>query len=291
MSFNVDSLNEQKKQELLKTVSGGRRPHAVLVDGGTEKEREEIAYLLAKIYVCENALDSTPCNSCSGCRKTDEKIHPDIIRVTKDPDRKYYRKNEDVRPIVEDAYQTPNEAKVRVIIIPEMQLMKVESQNVLLKILEEPPTYTAFILTSESANNVIGTVLSRVSRFRIGESDNDLVFKEKTLEIVKNISEALSSNYEFDIISATAPLDGNKQRIVEVLTALSVFFRDALAIKNGSKSLLKDLEQEAEKVAFSFPVSTLLNYYESTNELLKLTQGNPNYNLLVAQLCVNLRNK
>ena len=51
------------------------------------------------------------------------------------------------------------------------------------------------------------------------------------------------------------------------------------------------LEQEAEKVAFSFPVSTLLNYYESTNELLKLTQGNPNYNLLVAQLCVNLRNK
>ena len=68
-----------------------------------------------------------------------------------------------------------------------MQLMKVESQNVLLKILEEPPTYTAFILTAESANNVIGTVLSRVSRFRIGENDNDLVFKEKTLEIVKNI--------------------------------------------------------------------------------------------------------
>ena len=291
MSFSVDSLNEQKKQELLKTVSGGRRPHAVLVDGGTEKEREEIAFLLAKIYVCENATDSTPCNSCSGCRKSDEKIHPDIIRITKDPDRKYYRKNEDVRPIVEDAYQTPNEAKVRVIIIPEMQFMKVESQNVLLKILEEPPTYTAFILTSESANNVIGTVLSRVSRFRIGESDNDLVFKEKTLEIVKSISEALSSNYEFDIISATAPLDGNKQRIVEVLTALSVFFRDALAIKNGNKALLKDLEQEAEKIAYSFPVATLLNYYESANELLKLTQGNPNYNLLVAQLCVKLRNK
>ncbi len=291
MSFNVENLNEQKKQELLKTVSGGRRPHAVLVDGGSEKEREEIAYLLAKIYVCENATDYLPCNSCSSCKKADEKIHPDIIRVTKDPDRKYYRKKEEVKPIVEDAYQTPNEARVRVIIIPEMQFMKVESQNVLLKILEEPPTYTAFILTSESANNVIGTVLSRVSRFRIGENDNDLVFKEKTLEIVKNISGALSSNYEFDIISATAPLDGNKQRTVEVLTALSVFFRDALAVKNGSEPLIKDLEAEAERVAQAFAVSTLLNFYESTNELLKLTQGNPNYNLLVAQLCVNLRNK
>jgi DNA polymerase III delta prime subunit len=257
MSFNVENLNEQKKQELLKTVSGGRRPHAVLVDGGSEKEREEIAYLLAKIYVCEEATDISPCNMCSSCRKSDEKIHPDIRRVTKDPDKKYYRKNEDVRPIVEDAYQTPNESKVRVIIIPEMQLMKVESQNVLRNILEEPPTYTAFILNAESANNVIGTVLSSVSRFRIGENDNDLVFKEKTLEIVKNISEALSSNYEFDIISATAPLDGNKQRIVEVLTALSVFFRDALAIKNGSKSLIKDLELQAERVAFSFACKTI----------------------------------
>ncbi|MBO7179578.1 MAG: hypothetical protein J6V78_04480 [Clostridia bacterium] len=289
MSFNTDNLNEQKKQELVKTVSGGRRPHAVLVDGGTESEREEIAYLLAKIYVCENATDSEPCNSCSSCRKADEKIHPDIVKITKQSDKKYYSKTSDVKPIVENAYQTPNEAKVRVLIISEMQLMKVDSQNVLLKILEEPPTYTAFILTSESANNVIGTVLSRVSRFRVGESNEELVFGEKTLGVVEKIAAALSSNYEFDIIAAASSLDGNKQLTVDVLKALSVFFRDALVIKNGGKALIKDLENQAESVAYSFSQEGLLTRYEDVNELLRLTQGNPNYTLLAAQLCAKLK--
>lgn len=288
MSFNVGNLNEQKKQELLKTVSGGRRPHSVLVDGGTEKERMEIAYLLAKIYVCENSNGSEPCNNCSCCRKTDEKIHPDIIWVEKDRDRKYYKKDE-MRSVVEDAYQTPNEARVRVIIISEMQLVKVDGQNVLLKILEEPPSYTVFILTAESANSVIGTVLSRVSRFRIGENKDDLAVSAKTAEVIKGIAKALLSPYEFDMVLATAPLDGSKAKIVDVLTALTVFFRDAIAIKNGGSVLIKELEEPAEEIANSLSLATLLKHYESTNDLLKLTAGNPNYPLLVAQLCAKLK--
>lgn len=288
MSFKVEKLNEQKQQELLKIVSGGRRPHAVLVDGGTEKERQEIAYLLAKIYVCENSNGSEPCNVCSSCRKADEKIHPDIIWVEKHHDRKYYKK-EEVRPVVEDAYQTPNESKVRVIIISEMQLMKVDSQNVLLKILEEPPSYTAFILTSESANNVISTVLSRVSRFRIGENKGEIRVSEKTVDTIRKIADALRSSYEFDMIEATASLDGSKQKITDVLTVLTLFFRDAIALKNGGTVLIKDLEESALKTADSFSLAKLLKYYEISDELLKLTSGNPNYALLVAQLCAKLK--
>ena len=39
MMIDLANYNEQIKNEFLKTVSGGRRPHAVLIDGGTEKER------------------------------------------------------------------------------------------------------------------------------------------------------------------------------------------------------------------------------------------------------------
>ena len=288
MMLDINNFSEQIKNEFLKTVSGGRRPHAVLVDGGTEKEREEIAYLLAKIYVCGNATGSEPCNNCSSCRKADEKIHPDIIKVTKPDDKKFFRKD-DAKEVVENSYQTPNEASKRIFIISEMQLMKDDAQNVLLKILEEPPVYTAFILTAENANSIIGTVLSRVSRFRIGEKNDDLSFNEKTVEIVKNTVNALSSNYEYDIICATAPLDGNKQLTCDVLKALSVFFRDALVIKNGGKVLIKDLENEAQSIAYSFSTEKLLERYESVNELLKLTEGYPNYTLLSAQLCAKLK--
>ena len=44
MMIDLENFNEQIKNEFLKTVSGGRRPHAVLIDGGTEEEREEDGY-------------------------------------------------------------------------------------------------------------------------------------------------------------------------------------------------------------------------------------------------------
>ena len=289
MMVDLENFNEQIKNEFLKTVSGGRRPHAVLIDGGTEKEREDIAFLLAKVYVCPEAIDSEACNNCPSCRKADERIHPDIVKIKKPDDKKYYSKKDDVKPIVEDAYQTPNESKVRVLLITEMQLMKVDSQNVLLKILEEPPSYTVFIITAESANSIIGTVLSRVSRFRIGESNDDVVFSEKVLNIVKDVSLALSSSYEYDIIKALAPLDGNKQVTLDVLKALSVFLRDALSLKYNGKVLVKELENEAKSVSFAFSTEALLERFESVNEFLKLTSGNPNYTLLVAHLCAKLK--
>ena len=289
MMIDLENYNEQIKNEFLKTVSGGRRPHAVLIDGGTEKEREDIAFLLAKVYVCPNSTDSEACNNCSSCRKADERIHPDIVKVKKPDDKKYYSKKDDVKPIVEDAFMTPNESKVRVLLITEMQLMKVDSQNVLLKILEEPPSYTVFIITAESANSIIGTVLSRVSRFRIGESNDDVEFSEKVLNIVREVSSALMSNYEYDIIKALAPLDSNKQLTVDVLKALSLFIRDALTLKYNGKVLIKELENEAKAVSFAFSTEALLERFESINEFLKLTAGNPNYTLLVAHLCAKLK--
>lgn len=286
--INVNELNEATKQELFKTVSGSRRPHAVLIDGGSEAQREEIAYLLAKIYICENVNNNEPCNNCSSCRKVDERIHPDIIKVTKPSDKKFFVKD-DVKKVVEDSYITPNESKLRVFILSEMQLMKVESQNVLLKILEEPPVYTAFILTSQNANSVIGTVLSRVSRLKLSEEASDVEFDEKTIETTRKIVNALTSNYEFDIISATAALEGNKQLTVNTLNALALFFRDALVIKKGGSALIKELENEAESISFSFPAEKILEKFESVNEILGLTQGYPNYSLLIAQLCAKLR--
>ncbi len=289
MMLSLNNLNENIKTELSKTISGGRRPHAILIDGGTEEEREEVAYLLAKIYVCEQAYNTNePCDTCSSCRKADEKIHPDIIKVSKPEDKKNFT-NDSVKDVVEGAFYTPNEARVKMYILSEVQNMTVKSQNVLLKILEEPPTYTSFILTAESANSVIGTVLSRVSRFKIGEGKSELFFDEKTAEVTKNTVNALLSPYEYDLISATASLDGNKQLTAEVLKMLSLFMRDAIALKNGGRTLIKELESESEKISFSFSTEKLLRMYENINDILRLTEGYPNYTLLVSQLCAKLK--
>jgi len=263
----------------------GRRPHAVLIDGASEEEREALARLTARMIVCENK-DRTPCGECEHCRKAKEGVHPDIITIKKPDDKKRFVKD-DVKKMVADAYLTPNEATTKVFIVKEMQQMTEESQNLLLKILEEPPRYTAFVLTSDNSNAVIGTVLSRVVRLRMGKSVS-AEYSEKAISVVKSFVDAILSPYEYNRIEASAPLDGNKALTEEVLGLLIGVLRDAVALKSNGKILLENLKCESEKISDILNLDKILKMYEIVDVLLKSLANNPNYTLLSAVLCAKI---
>lgn len=276
-------------QEILTALDSffaeGRCPHAMLIDGGGEKQRTELARLAAKMIVCSNQ-DITPCGACENCRKADENIHPDIITVTKPDDRKFFVKN-DVKKVVADAYLTPNDSLKKVYILSEVQQMNEECQNLLLKILEEPPHYTAFILTSQTANAVIGTVLSRVVRLRLGKAE-DVQYSEKAVDVVTKLASAVSSPYEYDKIQATAPLDGNKKLTVEVLELFIAVLRDAVSLKSGGKILLDEFKNQSTELADKSSLKKLLDMYGEVCGLYRSLDNNPNYTLLSAVLCARL---
>lgn len=276
-------------QEILTALDSffadGRCPHAMLIDGGGEKQRTELARLTAKMIVCSNQ-DITPCGACENCRKADENIHPDIITVTKPDDRKFFVKN-DVKKVVADAYLTPNDSLKKVYILSEVQQMNEECQNLLLKILEEPPHYTAFILTSQTANAVIGTVLSRVVRLRLGKTE-DVQYSEKAVDVVSKLASAVSSPYEYDKIQATAPLDGNKKLTVEVLELFIAVLRDAVSLKSGGKILLDEFKNQSRELADKSSLKKLLDMYGEVCGLYRSLDNNPNYTLLSAVLCARL---
>lgn len=270
---------------ILSHFHAGRIPHAVLVDGGSENERSQTAQLIAKMTVCENPGEGF-CGCCRACRKADEKIHPDIVTVTRPEDKKYFAKDQ-LKTVVEQAFITPNEAPKRIFILSELQYMTVESQNVLLKILEEPPEYTAFVLTADSADAVIGTVLSRVVRVRLGSDAAE--YSQKAVETVGRIAAALLSPYEFELIAAAAPLESDKALCTEVLSLLCVFLRDCIALRSGGRVLFAALEKQSLEVSQQFGTQNLLNKYSEMSSLLRLTEGNPNYHLLSAQISSKLK--
>ncbi len=263
----------------------GRSPHAVLIDGGTEQEREGLSRLTAKMIVCSQQ-NMTPCGMCENCRKADENIHPDIITVTKPEDKKSFVKA-DVKKVVAEAHLTPNDSLKKVYILSEVHLMSEECQNLLLKILEEPPTYTAFVLTSQNANAVIGTVLSRVVRLNLGNALN-VEYSQKAMDIVTELATAILSPYEYDKIGATAPLDGNKKLTAETLELFISLLRDAIALKSGGKILLKDFEQQSLAVSQKLSMAKLLEMYDTVCALHRSLDNNPNYTLLSAVLCARL---
>ncbi len=281
-----NSIFENNIIEAVKNLfRDGRCPHAVLIDGAGEKQRDALARMVSKAIVCSNRAEE-PCCVCENCRKADENIHPDIITVTKPEDKKFFVKA-DVKKVVSDAYLTPNDADKKVYILSEIQNMTEESQNLLLKILEEPPHYTTFVLTSQSANAVIGTVLSRVVRLRMGKS-NDAEYSDKAAEVVKALSSAVSSSYEYDKIKATAPLDGNKKLTAEVLELFTAVLRDAIALKSGGSILLTDFENESTFLCEKNTVKKLLDMYDAVCGIYRTLPNNPNYTLLSAVLCARL---
>lgn len=263
----------------------GRCPHALLIDGGSEEQRTALAQLTARMIVCENK-DRTPCGECENCRKAKEIIHPDIITVKKPDDKKHFVKD-DIKKMVADAYLTPNEADKKVFIIKELQQMTEESQNLLLKILEEPPRYTAFVLTSQTSNAVIGTVISRVVRLRMGKTVA-AEYSEKATDIVNRLVDAVLSPYEYNRIEATAAMDGNKALTAEVLDLFVSVLRDAIALKSNGGVLLENFSGKSQSLANNLTLGKILEMYDTVDGLLKSLDNNPNYTLLSTVLCAKI---
>jgi DNA polymerase III delta prime subunit len=73
-----------------------------------------------------------------------------------------------VRMIVQSAYKKPFEKKIKTIIITSNQIA-IEAQHALLKILEEPPLSTKFIIVLPSVSGLLPTFCSRL--FHLNRDD------------------------------------------------------------------------------------------------------------------------
>ena len=73
---------------------------------------------------------------------------------------------DDVRTlIIEQSKSKPLQGKYKIFILDECHSFTVQSQNALLKLLEEPPVYCIFILCTTDPQKILTTILSRAYRY------------------------------------------------------------------------------------------------------------------------------
>jgi DNA polymerase-3 subunit delta' len=99
-----------------------------------------------------------PCGKCPSCKKILSCNHPDIISISSAGP---IIKVDQVRALCARLALKPYEARKRFAIIPEAHKLNAEAGNTLLKILEEPPGHTVFILTAPQASDLLPTIVSR----------------------------------------------------------------------------------------------------------------------------------
>jgi len=165
MEFDGFIGNESVKQRLSNAFRTGQLSHSYLILGPEGSGKKTLAKILASAMQC-TASSGIPCGGCSACRKVKSGVHPDVITVD---DTEHKSVGVDViRDAKADAFIMPNEGKRKVYVIPRGQDMTEPAQNAFLKILEEPPSYGAFILLATESDQLLPTVRSRCVELRLG---------------------------------------------------------------------------------------------------------------------------
>jgi DNA polymerase-3 subunit delta' len=109
---------------------------------------------------------SDACGTCRSCDRIARGVHVDVIAL--EPDDRASIKIDVVRDALSQAGYRPFEGRRRVVLIREADALEPQSQNALLKSLEEPPASTMFILTTAVPGALLATVRSRCMRLRFG---------------------------------------------------------------------------------------------------------------------------
>ena len=166
MDFRGFLGNEDLKARLDAAFSAGRVSHCYLLCGPEGAGKRTLAKLLCAAMECTGG-GKIPCGTCSACRKVLTDQHPDVITVA-DPDHKQISVDV-IRNMRADAFIRPNEGTRKIYVIA--QDMGVPAQNALLKILEEPPEYAAFLLLSDRAEKLLTTIRSRCQELHLSPVD------------------------------------------------------------------------------------------------------------------------
>ncbi len=150
--------------ELKNIIQTENIPNALLFSGSQNIRKKEAAFFLAKGINCLNSKDSA-CNNCKSCRKIEAKSHPDILTIDLEKDKKIISISQ-IRKMGLSIASKPNEAKFRMVLILNADTINPQAQNALLKMLEEPPEKTFFVLIAQEINSFLPTIISRCRKIR-----------------------------------------------------------------------------------------------------------------------------
>ena len=152
-------------EQLRCSAASGRSSHAYLFLGGAGAGKRLIANTFAKALQCEG--EKRPCDSCKSCHAFNHGNHPDVIYFQPLKNGKTYT-IEDVREqLLETVDLKPFQYEKKIYIIEKADTLNIQSQNALLKTLEEPPAHAVFLLLAERAEAFLPTILSRVVVMKI----------------------------------------------------------------------------------------------------------------------------
>jgi len=149
-------------------ISRDQLRHAYLFTGPGSVGRRTIALRFAQALNCPQPLEpGEPCLTCLTCRKIENMAHADLTIVQSEQPGAVLKVDQ-VRGLTRSLALSPYESQHRIALLLRFEEAHPSAANALLKTLEEPSRHVIMILTADSVENLLPTVVSRceVMRFR-----------------------------------------------------------------------------------------------------------------------------
>jgi len=278
MLFREIIGQEATKQQLRQTVREGRIPHAQLFTGISGIGKLQLALAYAQYLNCPNRTESDSCGTCPTCLQYQHLQHPDLHFVfpivgsdeTCDSfleqwrqiilDKHYFDLEEWHKALNVETKQSmiyekesgeilrklslkPYGDGYKVMIIWQPEKMNTTTANKLLKMLEEPPSQTIFLLVSEHPEQLLTTIQSRVQTIRIPRLEADTIataLMQKGIDATKANDIARIANGSY--LAALKKSDESEENQQELRDFIALF-RDAYTV-----GVLKDPVKKFESL-------------------------------------------
>jgi DNA polymerase-3 subunit delta' len=310
--------HDSLKQHLRDEVAAERVSHAQMLLGAQGSGKLPLAIAFAQYMLCEKPTKRDSCGSCPHCLKVQSLTHPDLHfsfpivvskgnKVSSSDDLRnewnelllkqpYFNLNtwldytdsagkspiinvEESRQILRKLSLKSYSDKYKIMIVWLPERMNTQAANKLLKLLEEPPEQTVFLLVSDNSETILPTIISRTQIIRVPHLSIDevaacLVDKYKIDKSVASTAAALNQG---NLVEAIESVQGDQSQheyfdlFVKLMrSAYAANANDLIEVSEEIASL--DRERQKNFVRYGlhiFRESILMNYLKGEGVTLR----------------------
>lgn len=251
---------EHVRGTLGNAIGQGRIAHGYIFSGQRGTGKTTVARIMARCLNCEKGPTIEPCLQCSACREIAAGNCIDVIEI----DAASNRGINEMRELRENVRFRPARDRFKVFIIDEAHQITNEAFNALLKTLEEPPEWVAFILCTTEAHKIPTTIASRCQQFSFRSvdflelvnrmkwicSEEKIQADEEALAVIAQVGEG-SVRDSLSALDQAIACCGDKLTEPQVRELLGVFSLDALgevsrALSAANAQRMLEIVQELE---------------------------------------------
>lgn len=263
-------------------------PHALLLRGRAGIGKYDFAIELSRALLCSQPNHHKACGGCPNCLWFNEGAHPDFRLISPEnddeneeaPKKKTAKKSQisvaQIRQLIDYLSLSSHQVQgKRIILISPAESLNLASANALLKMLEEPPANTLFLLVSSQPQRLLPTIMSRCQTLEMPIPSKSEAIQWLNAQGIQHAEAALDYAGGAPLLAVQAASIANEGLIKQLAQGakLDPFITAPLFLALGMERALETLQKWVFDL-LNYKLSAQLHYHvQHANALQALCKG------------------